>query len=191
MLEFTVDGIPQPQGSKTRTNYGLREDNRNLQPWRQAIIAEARRAMADTKAPAVCPECRVGKHDNCDGRAWDSDFDIPTGWLACTCAASGHDPRAAPASWPALGPICVDVQFCFSRPRSHYGTGRNAAQVRPAAPSGAHAQKPDLDKLLRALGDSLTQAGVIRDDTQITRLDAGKFWSDHAYMHVEIWGTDL
>ena len=36
---------------------------------------------------AVCPECRDGKHINCDGRAWHpvTDQIVP-----CTCEARGH-----------------------------------------------------------------------------------------------------
>lgn len=34
-----------------------------------------------------CPECRVAKHDNCDGGAWDLDNDVPT---YCRCAADNH-----------------------------------------------------------------------------------------------------
>lgn len=33
--------------------------------------------------PAVCPECRQGKHVNCDGEAWDTEADQPT---TCACA---------------------------------------------------------------------------------------------------------
>jgi crossover junction endodeoxyribonuclease RusA len=41
---------------------------------------------------------------------------------------------------------------------------------RPAGP-------PDLDKLLRAIGDALTIGGVIRDDALIVEIDAaGKYW---------------
>jgi hypothetical protein len=36
---------------------------------------------------SVCPECRVAKHDNCDGGAWDFDTDTPT---VCRCAAENH-----------------------------------------------------------------------------------------------------
>ena len=40
-----------------------------------------------------CPECRVGKHDNCDGGAWDLDTDEPT---YCRCAADNHGRRTDP-----------------------------------------------------------------------------------------------
>lgn len=35
----------------------------------------------------VCPECRAGKHQNCDGAAWDNDKDAPA---PCACAALDH-----------------------------------------------------------------------------------------------------
>ena len=38
-------------------------------------------------------------------------------------------------------------------------------------------QKPDLDKLLRAIGDSATNAGVIGDDAQICEIVAHKLWA--------------
>ncbi len=41
MIEFTVDGIPAPQGSKTRTKWGMREDNPRTKPWRAAVASEA------------------------------------------------------------------------------------------------------------------------------------------------------
>lgn len=31
----------------------------------------------------ICPECRAGKHDNCDGYAWDDDLDAMS---TCRCA---------------------------------------------------------------------------------------------------------
>lgn len=35
----------------------------------------------------VCPECRAGKHPNCDGTAWDPDADAPT---SCRCPHGSH-----------------------------------------------------------------------------------------------------
>ena len=83
------------------------------------------------------------------------------------------------AEWRGRGPITepvsVDVAFDFARPASHYGTGRNAGVLKPSAPS-AKATAPDLDKLCRALGDALTQAGVLRDDALIAQWTAAKLY---------------
>ena len=39
-------------------------------------------------------------------------------------------------------------------------------------------QKPDLDKLIRAVGDSATAAGVLNDDSQIVQILAWKLWAE-------------
>lgn len=40
---------------------------------------------------AICPECRSGKHKNCDGTALDYDLDDI---VDCRCPpAFGHDPK--------------------------------------------------------------------------------------------------
>jgi Holliday junction resolvase RusA-like endonuclease len=38
---------------------------------------------------------------------------------------------------------------------------------------------PDLDKLIRSVGDSLTTAGIYVDDSRIVRLTATKVYADH------------
>ena len=38
--------------------------------------------------------------------------------------------------------------------------------------------KPDSDKLLRAINDSLSDAGVIRDDSNITSINVQKTYAD-------------
>ena len=38
---------------------------------------------------------------------------------------------------------------------------------------------PDLDKLVRAVADSLTDAGIYSDDSRIVRLTATKVYADH------------
>ncbi len=53
------------------------------------------------------------------------------------------------------GPIELIVVFEFKRPGSHFGSGRNACSLKPSAPE-FHTQSPDLDKLVRCLGDALT-----------------------------------
>lgn len=45
MIRITIAGLPAPQGSKTRTNWGVREDNPRTKPWRAAVADEALRTM--------------------------------------------------------------------------------------------------------------------------------------------------
>jgi Holliday junction resolvase RusA-like endonuclease len=66
---------------------------------------------------------------------------------------------------PLLGPVEVDVEFVFPRPKAHYRTGRYSDELRADAPYW-HVGKPDLDKLERAIGDALNGI-LIRDDSQI------------------------
>jgi len=42
---------------------------------------------ADIVADTACPECGVGKHQNCDGESWDKKTDGPA---VCPCCHSGH-----------------------------------------------------------------------------------------------------
>jgi Holliday junction resolvase RusA-like endonuclease len=37
---------------------------------------------------------------------------------------------------------------------------------------------PDLDKLIRAVGDSLTDSGVVIDDSRIVRISARKLYAE-------------
>ena len=71
------------------------------------------------------------------------------------------------------GPVEMSAVFLFGRPKSHYGTGRNAATLKASAPRWVvEANKGDLDKLIRATGDALTVAGLLADDRLIVRLGA-------------------
>jgi Holliday junction resolvase RusA-like endonuclease len=73
---------------------------------------------------------------------------------------------------PIIGPVHIVAEFVFPRPKSHFRTGRNEHLLRERAPTH-HSSKPDLDKLLRAIGDALTGV-VIRDDSQIVSWDTFK-----------------
>lgn len=78
---------------------------------------------------------------------------------------------------PIAGPVVVSVRFYLPRPRSHFGTGRNAGTVKASAPTFP-AVVPDLDKLVRSTLDALTEAGLIVDDKQIVGLNAIKRYPD-------------
>jgi Holliday junction resolvase RusA-like endonuclease len=133
-VSFTVAGIPAPQGSKTRTKWGMREDNAATKPWREAVAWQATEAM--------------------QGRE------------------------------PFTGALVVELFFLFPRPKSHYGTGRNAEVLRPAAPMFMQT-KPDVDKCVRACLDAM-KGIVYRDDSQVAGVCASKaYGTPHAV--VELW----
>lgn len=86
--------------------------------------------------------------------------------------------EAAGMDWCGYaGPVRMEVTFAFRRPKSHYRTGANADLLRNGAPTFPSNQaNGDLDKLLRAVFDALTTAAVIRDDSQVVEVSAGKIY---------------
>ena len=80
---------------------------------------------------------------------------------------------AAPKDWDQNAPLYVTAYFKFVRPKSHYGV---RGLLRSAPPHKA--TKPDLDKLTRGIGDSIEQAGIARNDSQIIRWTVSKMWTD-------------
>jgi len=54
-LFLVIKGTPAPQGSKTRTRYGMYDDNaKTLHPWRAAVTAQAR-ALVKPAPPLTGP----------------------------------------------------------------------------------------------------------------------------------------
>ena len=86
---------------------------------------------------------------------------------------------AVRAAWPGPmleGAVMVSVVFEMPRPLGHFGSGRNAGTLKPSAPPYP-ANGSDLDKLVRAIGDGITDAGTVwRDDSQVCRLVASKIY---------------
>jgi crossover junction endodeoxyribonuclease RusA len=86
------------------------------------------------------------------------------------------------------GPVAVRIVFTFPRPRSHYGTGRNAGVVKGNAPERPVGHNTgDLDKLCRSTFDALQAAGVIADDCQIYAADVVKRWGTVGGAGLEVW----
>jgi Holliday junction resolvase RusA-like endonuclease len=72
------------------------------------------------------------------------------------------------------GPLRLELRLNFARPRSHYRTGRYAGELKDSAPVYCE-RRPDLDKLVRAIGDALTGVVVV-DDAAFVELDAVKLY---------------
>lgn len=80
--------------------------------------------------------------------------------------------------------IRIRLQFVMPRPKSHYGTGKNATALKKFVPS-YHTSKPDLDKLIRCVKDALT--GVAwKDDSQVCEVVANKKYGETPGVNVEI-----
>ncbi|GAA0969989.1 hypothetical protein GCM10009555_018120 [Acrocarpospora macrocephala] len=71
------------------------------------------------------------------------------------------------------GAVALDITFTFTRPKSHYRTGRNAHLLRDAAPVRPIGY-PDASKILRSTEDALTEAGVWEDDSRVVDVSVAK-----------------
>jgi Holliday junction resolvase RusA-like endonuclease len=85
---------------------------------------------------------------------------------------------------PLPGPVRVQAEFVFPRPKAHYRTGRYAQELRVAAPYW-HTSTPDLDKLQRAIGDALTGI-LVRDDAQIAAWLVSKRYGQPARAEITV-----
>lgn len=74
------------------------------------------------------------------------------------------------------GPVRVDLIFFMPRPGYHFGTGRNAATLKPGAPF-FHTVKPDVDKLERAILDALKMGGAYTDDALVCMVTKSKVYA--------------
>lgn len=109
-----------------------------------------------------------------DGRMVESSPDLWP-WRNAVTLAAAQKMEGQP---PFEGPVAVVVTFRFKRPQSHFGTGKNAGQLRASAPR-FHSGTPDIDKIQRSTFDGLTDAGVWGDDAQVASVSADKEFADH------------
>ncbi len=92
-----------------------------------------------------------------------------------------HARQALLGAGPLVGPARVEIEFRFARPGGHFGK----RGLRPTAPS-QHVVRPDLDKLVRAALDALSEAGVWRDDAQVVETVARKLYHERSGATIEI-----
>ena len=97
--------------------------------------------------------------------------------------------RAEEFGWePFDGPVAASYRFFFARPKSHYGTGKNATTLKESAPE-RHVQRPDVVNLVKCMEDALT--GIVwRDDSRVAELDAVKFWADKDSVEITVMKLD-
>ena len=77
-------------------------------------------------------------------------------------------------------PVGVEITFTLPRPKGHYGTGRNAHQLkdRYAGTLPVGHSTGDTDKLLRLILDALQDAEVLPDDCAVIETVARKTYVD-------------
>lgn len=89
-------------------------------------------------------------------------------------------------SEPLDEPVLLSCEFTFARPKAHYGTGKNSGRLKPNAPLFMPSV-PDVDKLVRAVQDALTDARVWRDDAQVVTLQANKRYDEQAGATITVY----
>lgn len=68
---------------------------------------------------------------------------------------------------PLDGPLALSVEFRFTMPKSRPKAAREAGRWPKTT-------TPDLDKLVRALGDGLEAGGLVRSDARFAVIEASK-----------------
>jgi Holliday junction resolvase RusA-like endonuclease len=74
------------------------------------------------------------------------------------------------------GPVQLEARFFVQRPKSYYGSGRNAGLLKPSAPLFP-TTAPDLSKYVRALEDAL-EGITWANDAQIVSLIVSKLYAE-------------
>lgn len=91
--------------------------------------------------------------------------------LVALCAQNAATKPAQPID----GPVRVNLEFYFSRPKSHYKIRNEYPLLKMDAPVYATSRSiGDIDKLQRAVYDSITDAGWITDDSLIAEVHCRK-----------------
>ena len=88
-------------------------------------------------------------------------------------------------SEPLEGLLLVRLGFYVPRPKSHYGTGRNAGQVKGGKLEAHPVPGPDVDNYAKGALDSLSGC-VFGDDRQVSILAAAKSWGSPGRTVVQI-----
>lgn len=72
-------------------------------------------------------------------------------------------------------PLAAEITFTLPRPAGHYGSGRNAHQLKPSAPAHPVSHSTgDVDKLLRLVLDALQDTDVLPDDCAVIEVHTRK-----------------
>jgi Holliday junction resolvase RusA-like endonuclease len=79
----------------------------------------------------------------------------------------------------------LDCSFYFERPASHFGTGRNAGELKTWAAFKEPTGRPDLSNLVKLVEDALN-GNAFKDDSRIVVINAQKRYADRARTEIEI-----
>ena len=110
------------------------------------------------------------------GRMIEANKDLAP-WRATVTAYTLKAIRAHGNERMFIGPVTIRLEFYFARPKAHYGTGKNAGKLKPNAPTWV-STTPDADKLVRAICDGITDAGLWQDDSLVVEIHAVKMYAE-------------
>jgi len=86
-----------------------------------------------------------------------------------------------------VGGVGLSLSFVFKRPKSHYRTGKYAHLLKDSSPDRM-LKAPDVDKLIRAVLDSLTGI-VFTDDCEVDRVGVVKKWGPREGVEITVRGV--
>ena len=85
---------------------------------------------------------------------------------------------------PFCGALAVAIRFYFTRPKSHFKTGKNSHVMKDTAPLW-HTSKPDVDNMAKFLMDSLNKI-YWKDDSYIADCCITKQYDDKPRTEIDI-----
>ena len=180
---------------------GAQAELGQIEPERFKIVVPGDPTPWERAGVKIMPGGKARKIEGYVYRPWPR-FNVPT--------QTAKAEKAVAEAWKAAGhariekgiPCVMRAIFVFARPDGHYGTGRNAAVVKPAVQSkrpGGRGNKNragqrtggDLDNCVKLVSDGLNEVAYA-DDGQIVELTAMKLFVDQAGVSapatlVEIW----
>jgi len=157
-MEFFVPGVPKTAGSKV------------------SGVAHRRDPETGLQVPVRHPDGRLKTFTK------DDTGDAGIAWRADIRAAA----REAMTGAPMEGALGVTITFVMPRNKGHFGSGRNAAVLKPTAPRW-HTVRPDIDKLSRAVLDALKGIAWL-DDSQVVQKHVTKRYADaHEPPGAQVW----
>jgi len=126
--------------------------------------------------------CVLGKHAHI--------YQPKPAWVK---TVKGVAEKQAPTT-PLIPPVCVDIAFLMPRPKSHFGTGKNADRLRANAPV-LHMAKPDRDNLDKLILDVLQDCGYFANDSEVVWGSVLKMWAlsveSGAYVRIYSVGDNI
>jgi Holliday junction resolvase RusA-like endonuclease len=86
-----------------------------------------------------------------------------------------------------MDPVSVSIIFGFSRPKSHYGSGKNSGKLKSGVETYVK-RRPDIDNLLKFVFDSCN--GLLwHDDSLICEVQTRKIYTETPFIEIEFWKT--